>query len=170
MTTLTTERLTLRPAEARDYPGYRAYYMSQRSRYTNGPKSETEAWKAFCVELAHWQMRGYGSFAMTLTEGDDRCIGMVGPWYPHGWPEREIGWLLWPEAEGKGLAYEAAFASRAYAYETLKWDTAVSYIDELNDRSKALATRLGAKYDPGAATLSEDTCVYRHPSPEELRP
>jgi RimJ/RimL family protein N-acetyltransferase len=91
-----------------------------------------------------------------------------------GWPEKEIGWSVWaPEAEGKGLAFEAAQAARAWAYGTLGWTTAVSYIDPANARSIALARRLGATRDPEAPLIDgytpENTLVFRHPAPERLQ-
>ena len=97
-----------------------------------------------------------------------RRAGHDGPWFPAGWPEREIGWSVWrADAEGKGFAYEAATAARAHAFTALGWDTAVSYIDPENTRSIALAERMGASRDDKAAHPGGDLpCyVYRHPAP-----
>jgi RimJ/RimL family protein N-acetyltransferase len=95
---------------------------------------------------------------------------MAGPWYPASWPEKEIGWSLWSaEAEGKGIAFEAAQAARGFAYDVLEWDTAVSYIASDNARSIALAERLGARRDDAAAHPGNTPChVYRHPAPDAL--
>jgi RimJ/RimL family protein N-acetyltransferase len=72
-------------------------------------------------------------------------------------------------SEGKGVAYEAALAARAYAYKTVKLATLVSYISPRNARSIRLAERLGARLDPDAAYPEDDPClVYRHPGPETL--
>ena len=101
-------------------------------------------------------------------KGDDTALGMVGPWFPAGWPERELGWTVWSDAaEGKGYAFEAAAAARDHAFGALGWETAVSYIDPDNIRSVALAERLGARHDPEARGPGENSClVYRHPRPE----
>ncbi len=48
---------------------------------------------------------------------------------------------------GKGFATEAAEASRAYAYDVLGWDTAISQVDPANDASKSVALRLGASFE-----------------------
>lgn len=165
-TILTTERLRLRRPEVRDADGAMAFFRSQRARYAGGTKDSAGAWRSFAVELGHWELRGYGLFALT-THDDDTCLGLVGPWYPEGWPETEIGWILWPAAEGKGYGYEAALAARGYAYQVLGWETAVSYIDEQNTRSIALAERLGATWDLSAPTAAADCRVYRHPAPTE---
>ena len=96
------------------------------------------------------------------------ALGMAGPWFPEGWPERELGWSVWQgAAEGKGYAFEAASTARDFAFGALGWDTAVSYVAADNARSAALAERLGAVHDPGAAHPVSDKPmrVYRHPNP-----
>ncbi len=168
--TLSTERLSLRLPGADDWPVWEAFARSVRAQYIGGPYDVGTAWRAFGHVIGHWVLRGYGSFIFTL-KGSEEPLGMAGPWHPANWPEPEIGWTLWSaEAEGKGFAYEAAFAARAYAFKKLKWPTAVSYIDPGNARSIALARRLGATLDTDAATPRDDetTLVYRHPSPEAL--
>lgn len=163
--TLVTERLTLRRPAVRDLDGFVAFMRSQRARYAGGVRNADDAWREFCIDYAHWDLRGYGSYIVTLT-GDDIALGIIGPYFPAGWPEPEISWLLWPQAEGRGIAYEAALASRAEAQAKLGWTRPVSYIHEDNVRSIRLAERLGAVLDPGAPTDDNDTRVYRHPAPE----
>ncbi len=163
-----TERLVLRGPEPRDCDGFCAFMTSERSRYAGGVLDRPAAWRAFGVELGHWPLRGCGMWAVTM-KGVDTCLGLVGCWYPDGKPERELGWILWEYAEGKGVAFEAAAASRDYAYRELGWDTAVSYIAPENARSIALAERLGAVRDDDADRPSPEDLVYRHPAPEALQ-
>lgn len=161
---LETERLILRAPAARDWPVWRAMMASDRSRFIRDPDiDDGKAWRAFGHVIGHWVLRGYGSFVITA-KGDDTALGMAGPWYPFGWPEREIGWSIWrADAEGKGYASEAAVAARSFAFGTLGWDTAVSYVDPENTRSVALAERLGAVRDASARTPRDESClVYRH--------
>lgn len=165
---LETERLILRGPAARDEAAAVEFYASDRAKFVGGPFSRKEAFYAFTSEIGHWATRGFGMWAVT-ERGDDACLGLVGCWYPEEWPEHELGWVLWEQAEGKGLAHEAAVAARRYAYDELGWTTAVSYIDRPNYRSIALAERLGCARDRGAATPPGDDClVYRHPGPEDL--
>ncbi|WP_126978161.1 GNAT family N-acetyltransferase [Frigidibacter oleivorans] len=163
---LRTERLVLRAPEGSDWEAWCAFAMSDRSRHMGGPYSRDTAWRAFGHVIGHWAMRGFGSFVFATPEGTP--LGMTGPWYPEGWPERELGWSVWaPGAEGKGLAFEAAAAARVHAFRDLGWTTAVSYIAPANDRSAALALRLGAVEEPGAAFPGDGPCrVFRHPRPE----
>ena len=85
------------------------------------------------------------------------------PWNPPDWPEREIGWFIFENAEGKGIAYEAAKAAIADAWTRLNWETMVSYIMPEITRSIALAERVGATLDKTAEYPGEFPClVYRH--------
>jgi RimJ/RimL family protein N-acetyltransferase len=116
----------------------------------------------------HWVHRGFGMFIFHA-KGDAMPLGMAGPWFPEGWPEHEIAWSIWaPAAEGKGLAFEAATAARAYAWNALGWTGAVSYIDPDNARSVRLAERLGAVPD-GNPVPEGESLTYRHPAPEAVQ-
>lgn len=169
---LETERLTLRAPAMADWPRWLAFTRDDRSRFVrSGEMNDGLAWRAFAHVAGMWALRGYGSFVFCL-KGSDAALGMTGPWHPADWPERELGWTVWTaEAEGRGYAYEAARRASAFAFRELGWDTAVSYIAPENARSVALAERLGARLDPGAAVPHPDepTLVYRHPGPEGRR-
>lgn len=167
---LTTERLVLRAPMPHDWEHWMPFAMSERAQFIGGPYSVRNAWRGMGHVIGHWVMRGWGSFIITF-KGDDRPIGMTGPWFPEGWPEKEIGWTIWDASfEGHGIAYEAAVCARDFVFNELGWDTAVSYIDVPNSRSIALAERLGAVHDPDAALMEmedpHDILVYRHPNPK----
>ncbi len=169
---LETDRLTLRAMGPQDVEAGTAYLMTERTVHMGGPYSAHDAWTHSCHLIGHWAVRGYGLFAVCL-KGTDRVIGDSGPFRPHGWPEPEIGWGIWdPALEGNGYAHEAALATRRWAYDSLGWSTAVSYIDPDNDRSIALAERLGCVLDRDAPLPDlpdwEGTRVYRHPAPAEV--
>ena len=116
--------------------------------------------------------RGIG-FCAALAAGSSRRgappVGIVGLWYPEGFPERELGWDLFDGATGKGYATEAAQAARAYAYDTLGWDTLISLVADGNDASAAVCARLGAKTDGTFDhAVFGRTTIWRHPSPAEI--
>lgn len=166
--TLETERLILRGPRPADVPVFMEFYGTDRAQFVGGPMQPWQSWGFFGTEMGHWIMRGYGMFVVTH-KGDDTPLGIVGHWYPQGWPETEIGWVLFSEDhEGKGIAFEAAQACIDHAWNVLKWDTIVSYIDPNNAASIALAERLGATLDPDAEYCKpgKDGLVYRHPRPE----
>lgn len=166
---LETERLVLRAPDMRDFAAFAEFMQSERSRFVRPAEFPGPAiWRSFGHWIGHWVMCGFGQFI--LTERDTgTALGAVGHWYPEGWPEREVGWMMFtPEAEGKGYAAEAAQAVIAHSFGTLGWDTVVSYIDPANARSIALAERLGARLDPQAVAPEGhgEILVYRHPKPE----
>ncbi len=165
---LQTERLTLRAPQSGDWPAWRDFAASERAGFIGGPYDLRGGWRSFGHAVGHWVLRGFGSFVFTF-RGEDRALGMAGPWYPADWPERELGWTIWsPENEGRGIAFEAVTAARDHAFRVLGWDTAVSYIEPANTRSVALAKRLGARRDDQAARPGHCDCqVYRHPAPED---
>ncbi|MEL6575523.1 MAG: GNAT family N-acetyltransferase [Pseudomonadota bacterium] len=166
--TIETERLVLRaPAEA-DYAAWLAFNETERTAFVGGRVPRNTVWRGLASYLGHWALRGYGMWAVDLKETGEFC-GNVGPWFPEGWPEPEIGWTVMSNAEGKGIAREAALASRAYAYETLGWTTAISLIDPQNTRSIALTKRIGAWWDSDFEHDEYGTMgVWRHPGPDTL--
>ncbi len=163
--TLLTARLTLRAPILADFEPYAAFWASQRAIYEGGPRDRRAAWRDFACDVAAWALRGFGAWSVEDRAGGP-WLGMVGLFQPEGYAEPEIGWTLAPEAEGRGVAHEAALAARAWAYGARGLSTLVSYIDPRNARSIRLAERLGAWPDAEAARPDPDDLVYRHPGPE----
>ena len=165
---LATDRLVLRRPAAADLAGYVDFFTSDRARFAEGPVDADRAWRMFGTELGHWELRGFGMFTVAEKADAGRGLGLVGPWCPAGWPEPELGWLLWSAAEGRGIGHEAAVAVRDHLFRDLGWTTVVSYIDPDNERSIALARRLGAVADPAAASPGGRSLVFRHRAPDEV--
>jgi RimJ/RimL family protein N-acetyltransferase len=166
--TLTTDRLILRAPTAQDAENVITFLMDPvRSVGFGGPDTRDNAWRWFAGMIGHWHLRGYGFWMVDTTAGDP--VGLVGLWNPEGWPEPELGWVLFGGAEGKGYATEAAAALRTYAYDVLDWTTLTSNIVPSNTASKAVARRLGATferlYDNVAMGTDE---LWRHPGPDEV--
>ncbi len=160
---LKTPRLVLRAPDLRDFDAYAAFFAAPRSEFVGGRIDRARAWRLFGHHVGHWALRGFGSFAMQPKDGGD-ALGLLMAWQPEGYPEREIGWVIFSDAaEGKGYAREAARAVLAHVFGTLGWTTAVSYIAPGNARSIVLAERLGAVHDPEAVRPDDDPVViYRH--------
>ena len=163
-----TERLILRANRAEDFEPYAAFYETDRAAHRGGPVDRAEAWRFFTHEIGHWALRGYGFFAMELKESG-AYVGQVGPYYPEGWPEPEIGWLLMNGFEGRGLATEGALAARDWAYGTLGWTTAISWIRAGNAASRRLAERIGATVESEQVRGDITMVTYRHPGQEAAR-
>lgn len=163
-----TARLRLRPHRIEDFEPFAALFASERSRHMGGPLPRRAAWHLFASDVGQWALLGFGAWAVERRE-DGALVGQVGLNKPDHFPERELGWLVFDGFEGRGFAEEAAIAAREHAYRRLGFGTLVSYIDPENARSIALAERLGAVRDTGAAVPDAGDLVYRHPAPEALQ-
>ncbi|NIZ02454.1 GNAT family N-acetyltransferase [Thalassospira lucentensis] len=158
---LETDRLVLRAMTMGDWPAYQELMLSERSVHMGGPYDLAGAWGMFCSDVAQWGMLGNGAL-MIDEKLTGTCVGQVGINRGPLFPEHELGWLLFPEAEGRGIAYEAAVAMRRWAFEVRGLKTLVSYIANGNTRSIKLANRLGATLDVNAARPDPSDLVYRH--------
>jgi RimJ/RimL family protein N-acetyltransferase len=159
--TLTTERLILRPPTFADFAAYEALWASPRSRYMGGPYDTFSAWGLFCHDIACWQLFGHGALMIDLRSSGE-CVGQIGINHGPLFPEKEMGWLLYPGYEGHGYAVEAARALRDWAFADGGLTTLVSYCDPANARSIAVAERLGAVRDPLAPRQDPEDVVFRH--------
>lgn len=168
--TLETERLTFRAPQAQDFDAFAAFALSERAHFVGGgpDKDIGHAWRMLATIVGHWQLRGYGCFAV-VRKDTGAVIGSMGPWHPEPVPQKELSWSVWDaDAEGHGFAFEAITKIRHHAYTALGWDAAVSFIDAGNTRSAALATRLGCVVDVTQSGPHPDDIVFRHPSPAEV--
>ncbi|MEL6584532.1 MAG: GNAT family N-acetyltransferase [Pseudomonadota bacterium] len=165
MSTLQTERLTLRPHVMADFEDYAALFASERSRYMGGPLTRAAAWHAFSSDVAQAPL-GLGQAWAILRTKDDAHTGQVVLQHPPSYPEQELGWQLYDGFEGKGYAREAAQAARDFAFGSLGWDTFVSYVDPDNAASIKVAEAIGGVLDPAAPAPDEGDLVFRHTRPE----
>lgn len=155
-----TPRLRLRGPRLEDFPTVAAFLASDRS---DEPMGLTAAWSSFAGGCGQWTLRGYGQWI-----GEDHETGAplvrVGIYHPPFWPEPELAWaVLDPAAEGRGLAREAALAARAAAARLWGILRPISSIFPGNDRSEALAARLGAVFERDWDGPFGPMRIWRHP-------
>jgi RimJ/RimL family protein N-acetyltransferase len=167
--TLETERLILRGFRPDDVDSFAGFYASEASRFVGGPEDRFNTWRRLASYAGCWSLRGYGKFVVE-EKASGSAVGIVGPWYPEGWPEPEIGWTVLPAFEGRGYATEAAARAITFAYDELGWTTAMSAVFPGNERSFRLAERLGAKRE-GAAEVKPYGMleIFRHLPAPQLR-
>lgn len=160
---ITTARLTLRKPIAADLAAAAAFWASDRSHLMGGPWTPAQT----AIEMddlhAQWDKHGFSLFTVVLNATGD-AIGGIGPFFPDGYPEPELGWSLWDARyEGQGLAFEAAMAARDWFFATTSFQTAVSFTDPANARSHRLCERMGAVIDDLAACpFPPPVSIYRH--------
>ncbi len=157
-----TARLRLRAPRIEDFPIYAEIAMGPRGVHLFDNPSRRDVWLDFAQMVATWLLRGHGLWALEPKSGGD-ALGFVLLGFEDGDHEEELGYFLTEAAEGQGYAAEAAEAARAHAFEALGWPSLVSTIDHGNDRSAALAARLGATRDALAEAAHDNKiAVYRH--------
>ncbi len=159
---LETGRLILRAPQASDWPAFRDYRTSPRTVYAGGPRTAQVAAEQFASFFGHWVMRGFGRLI-----AEDRSTGQpIGHFGPMQWDDQaevELTWSLWSaEAEGKGIATEAAIALHAWAFGALGLGSARAEVHRDNAASHAIARRLGGRLVPGLnPTWMTDGAIYR---------
>lgn len=160
--TLETARLRLRAPRLDDLEALIPFYASTRSHWIGGPLEPPAVNKSMLSVIGSWALRGHGLWYIA-DKASDRFLGWTGIIYGPGWHEPELGWTVMAEAEGKGIAQEAASAARRYAARHLGHDGVISYIAPDNTRSAALAQKLGARFEREDRLMEHDVHVYRHP-------
>ncbi len=164
--TLETERLILRGWRQSDYAPIADFYANDPSAvFVGGPQIPIDTWRRFAGIVGHWQLKGFGLFALEDKAGG-AWLGWCGLWNPPEFPEIEMGYALAAPFRGKGYIHEAAQRVRAYAFESVRLPTLVSYINPKNAPSQRVATRLGAKRDGTADIRGITVDVWRHAYPE----
>ena len=94
--------------------------------------------------INRYQQHGFGLWAVIHT-GDKRLIGDCGLTYQNvdGIDELEIGYHIMRSYWGKGLATLGAIACRDYAFDNLKKERVISWINPENTASRRVADKVG---------------------------
>ncbi|MGE0588393.1 MAG: GNAT family N-acetyltransferase [Cyclobacteriaceae bacterium] len=162
-TQLETDRLSLRMFRHDDWKQMHAYYGDEESmRYTTGRTlTEGETWRTMAGAVGHWQLRGYGPYAVE-EKNSGSLIGIVGLWYPNDWPEPEIKWGIIRSHWGNGYAAEAARAVKKMAYANLEDCKLISLIFKENANSIRVAKALGATLEKEMIFREKECFIFRH--------
>jgi RimJ/RimL family protein N-acetyltransferase len=146
VTELTTERLWLRPFRSDDFEAHAEICADPEvMRYIRaGALSRADAWWQMARYMGHWQLRGYGLWAV-FERATGRLVGHLGFLDPEGGHGFELGWALAREAWGKGYAFEGTRAAVEHAFAALGRERIICLIRPENARSIRLAEKLGAR-------------------------
>jgi len=148
--TLTTERLTLRAHRIADLPACVAMWQDvEVVRHTIGsPSPPSRTWLRLLSYAGHWSLLGFGYWALEHTESG-AFLGEIGfadfkrDLHPALDDVPEVGWVLAPQAHGKGYATEALRAAIAWGDEAFTTDHTVCIIYPENTASLRVAAKLG---------------------------
>ena len=160
--TLETDRLILRMFRQDDLDAYAAICADvEVMRYLGDGKTldRPNTWRQMAAILGHWQLRGYGLFALE-EKATGALVGRVGFFEPEGWPGFEVGWMLRRESWGKGYATEAARRVIRHAFTEMDRERVISLIREANAPSIRVAERLGERLEGRAVIFGQEALVY----------
>ncbi len=159
---LETDRLILRMwREEKDFEAYAAMTADPEvMRFLGGkPFDRMEAWRNMAFHVGHWQLRGYGHFAVE-EKASGEFVGRIGFMNPVGWPAFEIGWTLARQVWGRGYATEGARRALAYAFDELDKDHVISLIHPQNKNSIGVAERLGERVEGKTELFGNELLIY----------
>ena len=160
-----TPRLVLRGFRLADLDAYAAMCADEevmRHIGSGGTVGRDVAWRHLALFLGSWSLIGHGMWAIER-RADGALIGRAGFLEPEDWPGCELGWLLARTAWGQGYAFEAAQAARDCGRHELGLGRLISLIRPDNQRSIALAERLGARNGGPIDFMGSQALLYRHP-------
>ncbi len=168
MPLIETTRLHLRPLTIDDFASVRQLWAHADvvSFISGTPSTPEESWARLLRYIGHWTVFGFGYFAI-LDKADGRYLGECGLMEflreikPSLAGSAEAGWVLRPDAWGRGLATEAMNA-------VLGWYGARSDAQPLsciiapdNAASIKVAARLGFVLDAETLYRERPTLVFR---------
>src|SRR5262245_12861535 len=159
--TLETDRLILRAWRNEDFNTYEKMCADPEVMRFLGGKTldRMEAWRHMAFIVGHWQLRGYGPWAVE-EKSTGQFVGRVGFLNPVGWPGFEIGWTLARAFWGKGYAIEAARRALPYGFHELDKTHIISLIHPANKASISVAERLGETLEGKTELFGHDVLIY----------
>jgi len=160
--TLETERLKLRHFVEADLDAYaRMCADPETMRYIGlgTTLSRADAWRSMAMVLGHWQLRGYGMWAVE-EKNTGAFVGRIGLHYPEAWPVLEVGWLVDRNRWGQGLATEGGRAAMQFAFERLGLSRISSVIHPQNAASIRVAEKLGMKRERTTQVRDVEVVIY----------
>jgi RimJ/RimL family protein N-acetyltransferase len=145
---INTSRVSLRPMRPEDFDRYAEIWADPEvTALIRGPLTRAQSWDTFLRNAGHWQMAGFGQWA--IWEARSRhMVGQTGFFYRNRDlgedfdVHPEAGWVLAREAQGQGLAHDAAHAAHEW-FDRVVHGPLVAVIDQTHDRSLKLAESLG---------------------------
>ncbi|MDM9629275.1 GNAT family N-acetyltransferase [Rhizobium sp. S152] len=148
--TIDTERLTLRAHHLDDFDDYAALWANEDVvRHISGVASTREqSWARLMRAAGMWHHMGFGFLAIE-EKATGRLIGEAGfhevrrDMTPSIEGTLEVGWLLSPEAQGRGYATEALGALIGWAGDNFPGKPMTCIISPENTASLRLAGKLG---------------------------
>ncbi len=147
--TINTKRLTLRAMRAEDFARFAEIWAMPEvvTHIAGKPRSKAQSWDAFLRNAGHWQISGFGQWAIqprSMRQMAGQCgffFGSRGLGEDFD-PFPEAGWVLAPDAQGMGLGLEAVQAAHDWFDRVIAGRT-VCMITPENVGSRRIAEAVG---------------------------
>lgn len=146
---INTARLSLSGMRPEDFDRFAEIWaMPEVARHEGGGGwSRGRAWESFLRNAGHWQMTGFGQWAV-VEQKTRRMIGHTGFFFGvrqlgedfDAFPE--AGWVLDPASQGLGYGFEAAAAAHDW-FDRVIPGPLVARVAETDAAALKLAARLG---------------------------
>jgi RimJ/RimL family protein N-acetyltransferase len=163
MTSLETDPLRLRPLTQDDLPDvHRMHSDPETIRYTSGRvKSREESLEWLKRAIDSNETHGHGFWALELKPSGG-FVGHAGllAQVVDDLSETEIAYWIVREHWGRGLATEAASASRDHGFQTLGRARLISIIHPDNRASRRVAEKVGLRVEKSATHKGVDVLIY----------
>jgi RimJ/RimL family protein N-acetyltransferase len=139
---LRTARLVLTPVGGADLPDLRAFKADPRvfAIMLGGVRTPQQTAEELADDVAAWGANGFGIWSI---REDGGFVGITGL-EPR--PDRRgvaLRFALWPEAQGRGLAREAAAAALQYGHQHARLGRIVAVARESNFASRMVLGGIG---------------------------
>ncbi len=144
MSELRTERLRLRPVTETDADAYADLRGDPRTRvYSRSgvPVPGAQARQELRDACASWHTQGYGHWTIEDMRGD--FLGVIVVASGNDPAAAELGWIVVPEAWGRGIATEAAALVVSDLFARTAVTGVTSYLQAANTASRRVAEKLG---------------------------
>ena len=147
--TINTPRITLRGMRPEDFERFAEIWATPQvvTHISSKPWPKSRSWDAFLRNAGHWQIVGFGQWAVQV-HGVADMAGQTGFFFGSRGlgedfdPYPEAGWVLAPTVQGQGIGLEAARAAHDWFDRVIAGRT-VCMIPPDNAGSLKVAKALG---------------------------
>lgn len=170
---INTARLILRAMKPEDFDRFAHIWASPEVAcgICRQPMSRGTAWEAFLRNAGHWEMTGFGQWAV-IEQETRTMVGQTGFYFSacsYGEdydPFPEAGWVLVREAQGRGLAREATAAAHDW-FDRVIPGPLVARVSPEHTSSLRLAAHLGYEEMREADCDGESVVLLRRNGPPD---
>lgn len=130
--------------------------------FLGGAKSEDQTRESFVEVLGQWERLGYGVYVLS-DAATGALVGRAGLRRREidGAMETDLGYMLLPEAWGKGYASEIGAALLKLGFEEIGLESIVAYTAPGNAASRHVMEKLGFRYETEFSLAGAPRVLYR---------